>query len=74
MKQIKIKYGLDERPPLLQTLIFGIQWLAITVATVIIIGKVVAGLHYADFGQQLLYMQKLFFVIEIGRASCRERG
>lgn len=63
MKQINIKYGLDEHPPLLQTLIFGMQWLAITTATVIIIGKVVAGLHYADFGQQLLYMQKLFFVI-----------
>ena len=63
MKQIKIKYGLDERPPLIQTLIFGMQWLAITIATVIIIGKVVAGLHYTDFGQQLLYMQKLFFVV-----------
>ena len=56
MKQIKIKYGLDEHPPLIQTLIFGMQWLAITIATVIIIGKVVAGLHYTDFGQQLLYM------------------
>lgn len=65
MKQIKIKYGLDERPPLIQTLIFGMQWLAITVATVIIIGKVVAGLHYADFGQQLIYMQKLFFVVAV---------
>jgi xanthine/uracil permease len=63
VKQIQIKYGLDEHPPLGQTLIFGMQWLAITIATVIIIGKVVAGLHYADFGQQLLYMQKLFFVI-----------
>ena len=65
MKQLKIKYGFDERPPLTQTLIFGMQWLAITIATVIIIGKVVAGLHFTDFGQQLLYMQKLFFVIAV---------
>ncbi len=65
MKQLKIKYGPDECPPLFQTLIFGMQWLAITIATVIIIGKVVAGLHFTDFGQQLLYMQKLFFVIAI---------
>ena len=48
MKQFEIKYGLDEKPPLLKTLIFGIQWLAITIATVVIIGKVVAGLHFQD--------------------------
>ncbi len=63
MKQFEIKYGLDEKPPLLKTLIFGIQWLAITIATVVIIGKVVAGLHFQNFGRQLLYMQKLFFIM-----------
>ena len=65
MKQLVIKYGLNERPPLTQTLIFAMQWLAITIATVIIIGKVVAGLHFTDFGRQFLYMQKLFFVIAV---------
>jgi len=65
LKQLTIKYGLDERPPWAQTLIFGLQWLAITIATVIIIGKVVAGLHFTDAGQQLLYMQKLFFIMAI---------
>jgi xanthine/uracil permease len=63
LKQLIIKYGLDERPPWAQSLIFGLQWLAITIATVIIIGKVVAGLHFTDSSQQLLYMQKLFFVM-----------
>lgn len=58
-----IKYGLDERPPMARTLIFGLQWLAITIATVIIIGKVIAGLHYTEPDMQLLYMQKLFFVM-----------
>jgi len=61
--KLSTTYGLDERPPLGQTLIFGLQWLAITIATVIIIGKVVAGLHFTDPDRQLLYMQKLFFVM-----------
>lgn len=65
MKNVTIKYALDEWPPLAQTLIFALQWLAITLATVIIIGKVVAGLHFTDFHQQLLYMQKLFFVMAV---------
>lgn len=65
MKNFTIKYDLDEWPPLTQTLIFGLQWLAITVATVIIIGKVVPGLHFTDFDRQLLYMQKLFFVMAV---------
>lgn len=65
MKNIDIKYGLDEWPPITQTLIFALQWLAITIATVIIIGKVVAGLHFTEFDQQLLYMQKLFFIIAV---------
>lgn len=61
----KIKYGIDERPPLFENLLFGLQWLAITVATVIIIGKVVASLHFDDFASQLVYMQKLFFVMAV---------
>ena len=65
MGEIEIKYGLDERPPLFETLMFGLQWLAVTVATVIIIGKVVAGLHFDDFAGQLVYMQKLFFVMAV---------
>ncbi|MFZ0241636.1 MAG: solute carrier family 23 protein [Desulfobacterales bacterium] len=48
---------------------FGLQWLAITTATVIIIGKVVAGLHFDDFASQLVYMQKLFFVVAVALFS-----
>ncbi|MGD9212554.1 MAG: solute carrier family 23 protein, partial [Desulfobacteraceae bacterium] len=65
MNQFEIKYGLDERPPLFRSLIFGLQWLAITIASVVIIGKVVAGLHFDDPNRQLLYMQKLFFVMAL---------
>ncbi len=62
---LQLKYGLDDRPPVIENLIFGLQWLAITTATVIIIGKVVAGMHFDDFASQLVYMQKLFFVVAV---------
>lgn len=65
MSELEIKYNLDDRPPVFETLIYGLQWLAITVATVIIIGKVVAGLHFDDPAHQLVYMQKLFFVMAV---------
>ena len=51
---LQLKYGLDDRPPAIENLIFGLQWLAITTATVIIIGKVVAGLHFDDFASKLV--------------------
>jgi xanthine/uracil permease len=63
MNQIKIKYALDEKPPLYKTLIFGMQWLAITAASIVIIGKVLAGLHFDALARQILYMQKLFFIM-----------
>lgn len=65
MSELEIKYNLDDRPPVLETLIYGLQWLAITMATVIIIGKVLAGLHFDDPIRQLIYMQKLLFVMAV---------
>lgn len=69
MSEMKIKYNLDDRPPVFETLVYGLQWLAITMATVIIIGKVVAGLHFDDPARQLVYMQKLFFVMAVALFS-----
>ena len=69
MSELEIKYNLDDRPPLFETLIYGLQWLAITMATVIIIGKVVAGLHFDDPVRQVVYMQKLFFVMAVSLFS-----
>lgn len=58
----KLKYHLDERPPLASTLLYGLQWLAVSLPAVIIIGKLVAELHFSDPGAQVIYMQKLFFI------------
>jgi xanthine/uracil permease len=59
---MKLKYGLDDIPPIGELLLFGIQWLAIAVPTVIIIGKVVAPLHFTNALDQVVYLQRLFFV------------
>lgn len=65
MNELNLKYNLDDRPPVFETLVFGLEWLAITAVTVIIIGKVVAGMHFSDAERQLVYMQKLFFVVAV---------
>lgn len=62
MNKIKFKYHLDERPPFRELLLFGLQWLAITVPTIIIIGNVVARLHFDNPLLQVNYVQKLFFI------------
>ncbi len=65
MGKIKLKYDLDDHPPFFDGLLYGLQWLAITIPTVIVIGKIVAGLHFTELPVQVNYMQKLFFVIAI---------
>ena len=44
MSEVEIKYGLDDTPPFFENLLFGLQWLAITVATVIIIGNLMVSI------------------------------
>ena len=62
MGPIKLKYGLDEWPPLGELLLLGLQWFAIAVPIVIIIGNIVAGLHFDSPAEQGVYMQKVFFI------------
>ncbi|TYO93949.1 uracil-xanthine permease family protein [Desulfallas thermosapovorans] len=62
MSKLKLKYGLDEVPPWAELILFSLQWLAISVPTIIIIGPVVAVLHFDHPGDQVIYVQKLFFI------------
>lgn len=62
MGKIDFKYRLDDLPPLGETLLYGLQWLIITVPIVIIVGQVAAELHYDQASLQVSYIQKLFFV------------
>lgn len=59
------KYGLDDKPPFWKLLIFGLQWLAVAIPMIIIVGKVVAVLHFEDHSRQIVYIQKVFFLIGI---------
>lgn len=58
----KLKYRVDDRPPFGELLLLGLQWFAIAVPVAIIVGKIVAGLHFSDPAGQLVYIQKIFFI------------
>lgn len=62
MGKFDLKYGLDDRLPAGELLMHGLQWFVITVPTIIIVGNVVAGFHFVNFAEQVLYLQKLFFI------------
>ncbi|WP_366923035.1 purine/pyrimidine permease [Metallumcola ferriviriculae] len=66
MKQdIKLQYALDDSPPLWELILYGLQWLAISIPTIIIIGRVVAGIETTEPLAQVAYIQKAFFVTGI---------
>jgi xanthine/uracil permease len=60
---MQFDYGLDERPPLLKSILVGLQWAAILIPSIIIIGKVGGVLHFSDPGDLITYLQKMSFVM-----------
>ncbi|SFM28197.1 uracil-xanthine permease family protein [Pelosinus propionicus] len=61
---MKLKYGLEDRPPVKENVIYGLQWLAVTIPAIIIFGKILGGMQ-GTIEAELLYMQKLFMVIAV---------
>ena len=59
---VKLRYGLDDRPPVGETALYSLQWLAVSLPFIVIIGTVAAGHHSADPGLRTLYLQKATFV------------
>jgi len=59
---LRFTYGLDEKLPVRLLLLFGLQWLAIAVPPLVIIGKVVVQDTFAANGAQINYLQKLSLV------------
>jgi xanthine/uracil permease len=59
---VKLRYGLDDRPPPGETALYGLQWLALSLPFVVIVGTVAAGRHFDDPGLRTLYLQKAAFV------------
>lgn len=59
---MEIKIGLNSKPGFTDSFMYGLQWFAVTIPAVVIIGKVLAGMTYSDPVLQILYMQRLFFI------------
>lgn len=46
-------------------MLYGLQWLAVSVPTILILGKVLGQIHFEDAPSQIFYMQKLFVLAGI---------
>ncbi len=57
-----LKYKLEDTPPLGQNILFGIQWLAVSLPGIIIMGKLLGAMQ-GSTAFEILYLQKLFAVI-----------
>ncbi|WOF17221.1 xanthine permease [Methanoplanus sp. FWC-SCC4] len=55
-------YGPEEKPPLGYSLSSGMQWAAVLISYVIILGVVVSTLHYSTPSEEVYYIQKLLLV------------
>lgn len=60
-----MKYQLNDKPGLFPMLMYGLQWWIVSIPCVVIIGIIIARMHYTDAGEQIFYMQKLFGVMGV---------
>ncbi len=59
---MEIEYGLDEKVPFLKSAVYGLQWAAILIPSIIILGRVLGELQAAQHVDQTVYLQKLLFL------------
>ncbi|HBB18019.1 MAG TPA: xanthine permease [Syntrophus sp. (in: bacteria)] len=59
---MKYEYELDQRPTLLKSFLFGMQWAAIAISLIIILGKVAGSMHFREPEDLIVYLQKMFFL------------
>jgi xanthine/uracil permease len=62
---MRLDYTLDQKVPFIKSILFGIQWAAILVPCVIILGKVAGNVHHMDVSGQINYIRMLFLVCGI---------
>ena len=58
-----MKYHIDDKVGIVPMIMYGLQWWAVSVPSIIIVGVIVAKLHFTGLGEQIFYMQKLFGVM-----------
>jgi len=61
---MELKFKLEDRPPGKENLLYGLQWLAVSLPAVIIISKVLGAMN-GSLEMELLYLQKVFAVTGI---------
>lgn len=61
-----MKYQLDDRPGAFPMLMYGLQWWIVSIPCVVIMGVIIAKLHFPSDADQIFYMQKLFALMGIG--------
>ncbi len=59
---MRLDYNLEDRPPIITNLVLGLQWAFIAVSTIVILGKIVGSIYSGDSHDEILYLQKLFFL------------
>ena len=62
---MQFEYDLEQKVPFLKSFLYGLQWAALTISAIIILGKVVGGLHFADSLSQVIYLQKILFICAV---------
>lgn len=60
-----MKYQLNDRPGAFPMLMYGLQWWIVSIPCVVIMGVIIARLHFPDEGDQIFYMQKLFALMGV---------
>lgn len=61
-----MNYGLNDKMPLFPMLLFGLQWLVISIPSIIILGTVTASLNQEGVSEQIFYIQKLVAIVGVG--------
>ncbi|MBN2646002.1 MAG: purine/pyrimidine permease [Desulfuromonadaceae bacterium] len=59
---MQLDYGVDDQPEGLKLWLYGCQWLALTVPTLVILAQVVTALGSASAADGILYLQKMSLV------------
>lgn len=59
---MELKYMIEDKPPWNEMLLYGMQWLAVTIPAVIILGKLLGSMD-GSLAEEILYLQKLFAVM-----------
>ena len=62
---VQFKYGLDDKLPVGENWLLGLQWLFIALPSILIIGKIVGGVHFTSPLDQVVYLQKMSFVMAL---------